>query len=95
MFYRNINILLSRTLSIDEIFSSFARDFDLDTSKIIRVFVTLLKKRSIKNENIENQRQENIENSIENNEISESNERKRNHRNYKDDKNVKNRNQDN
>jgi hypothetical protein len=104
MFYRDTNVLLSRTSSTDDVFSSFARDFDLDTSKTIRVLVTSLKERSIRDESVEDKRRENIENSVEDNEISESDESERSHRshksersnkNHKDSKSVRNRNQDN
>jgi hypothetical protein len=104
MFYRDINVLLSRTSSIGDVFSSFARDFDFDTSKTIRVLVTSLKERSIRNESVENRRRKNIENSVEDNEISESDESERSHRsykseksnrNYRDSESVKSRNQDN
>jgi cellulose biosynthesis protein BcsQ len=70
----------------DDVFSSFARDFDLDVSKIIRVLVTSFKERSIRNESVENKRRENIENSVENNEISESDESERSHRSHKSEK---------
>jgi hypothetical protein len=92
MFYRDANILLSHTSSIDDVFSSFARDFDLNASKIIRVLMTLLKERSIKDENVKDRCRENIENSIENNEISENDENERNYRserNHKDSESVK------
>jgi hypothetical protein len=95
IFYRDINVLLSRTSSIDDVFSLFTRDFDLDASKIIQILVTLLKERSIRNESVENKRRENIKNSIENNEISESDKNEKSHRNERDLKNsksVKNRN---
>jgi hypothetical protein len=95
MSYRDTNVFLSRTSSIDDVFSSLARDFDLDASKIIRVLVTSLKERSIKNENVENKRRENIEDSIENNEISESNESETSHRSHKNSESVRDRNQDN
>jgi hypothetical protein len=95
MFYRDTNVLLSRTSSTDDVFSSFARDFDLDTSKIIRVFVTSLKKRSIRNENVESRRRENIKDSIESNEISESDESERRHKDHRNNESVRNRNQDN
>jgi cellulose biosynthesis protein BcsQ len=104
MSYQNTNILLSRTSSTDDVFSSLTRDFDLDASKIIRVLVTSLKERSIKNESVEDRRRENIENSVENNEISESDKSKRSHRSHrsersnrdhKNSESVKDRNQDN
>jgi poly(A) polymerase Pap1 len=90
MFYRDINILLSRTSSTDDVFSSLARDFDLDASKTIRVLVTSLKERSIRDESVENKRRENIENSVENNEISESDESERSHRSHKSERSNKN-----
>jgi hypothetical protein len=95
MSYRDINILLSRTSSTDDVFSSFARNFNLDTSKTIRILVTSLKERSIKDENVENKRRENIKNSVEDNEISESDESERSNRDYRDSKSVKSQNQDN
>jgi hypothetical protein len=110
MSYRNTNILLSRTSSTDDVFSSFARDFDLDASKTIRVLVTSLKERSIRDESVENKRRENIENNVEDNEISrsershKSHKSERSHRSHKsersnrdhrDSENVRNRNQDN
>jgi hypothetical protein len=101
MFYRDINVLLLRTSSIDDVFSSFARDFNLDTSKIIRILVTSLKERRIRNESVKNKCRENIENNIENNEISESDENERNyknersHRSHRDSESVRNRNEDN
>jgi hypothetical protein len=101
MSYRDTNVLLSRTSSTDDVFSSFAQDFDLDTSKIIRVLVTSLKERSIKNESVKNKRRKNIENNVEDNEISENNESEksyrseRNNRNHKNSESVRDRNQDN
>jgi hypothetical protein len=98
MFYRDTNVLLSHTSSIDDVFSSLARDFDLDASKTIRVLVTSLKERSIRDENVENKRRENIEDSIEDNEISESDESERNYRSerdHRDSESVRDRNQDN
>jgi hypothetical protein len=95
MSYRDTNVLLSRTSSISDVFSSLARDFDLDASKTIRVLVTLLKERSIRNESVENRRRKNIENSVEDNEISESDESERSNRDHRDSESVRNRNQDN
>jgi hypothetical protein len=98
MFYRETNILLSHTSSTDDVFSSFARDFDLNTSKTIRILVTSLKERNIRNESMKNKRRENIENSIENNEINENDRNHRNNKNHKNSENVRNqseRNQDN
>jgi hypothetical protein len=103
MFYQDINILLSRTSSTNDVFLLFARDFDLNTLKTIRVLMTSLKKRNIKNKSIENKRRKNIENNIKN-EISESNESEKNYRskkshkskrNHKNIESVRNRNQDN
>jgi hypothetical protein len=104
MFYQDTNVLLSRTLSTDDVFLSFARDFDFDTSKIIRILVTSLKERSIRNKSVENKRRENIENNVEDNEINESDESERSHKSYKskrsnrshrNSESVRNRNQDN
>jgi poly(A) polymerase Pap1 len=93
MFYRDTNVFLSHTSSTDDVFSLFARDFDLNASKIIRILVKSLKKRSIKDENIENKRRENIENSIKNNEISKNDKSEKNHkskRSYKSEKSHRN-----
>jgi intergrase/recombinase len=98
MSYRDTNVFLSRTLSIDDVFSLLARDFDFNASKAIRVLITSLKKRSIRNENVENKCRENIKNNIENNEINENDENERNHKSeksHRNSENVKNRNQDN
>jgi hypothetical protein len=94
MSYRDINILLSRASSINDVFLLFARDFDLDTSKTIRVLMTLLKERSIKNESVENKCRENIEDNIESDESEKSHRSERSHRNHKNNENIKNRNQD-
>jgi hypothetical protein len=104
MSYRDTNVLLSRTSSAGDVFSSLARGFDLDASKAIRILVTPLKERSIRDESVENRRRKNIENSVEDNEISESDESERSHRshrsersnrNHRDSESVRGRNQDN